>query len=165
MPSWDKFLLICISMVYFVCLADFVSRSEEDFLASIDRCGLLTKVGYSNQTRRSEMAVMVYLKVDNAVQHETIRFRNDKAPSKTYEALKRIPGNEICISIVASPILGFLKYPMEVSSQDGELYFQANMESTYLDRNPYILWFFVIPISFILTKLLNNWALRKRANA
>jgi hypothetical protein len=146
-------------------LADFISRSEDDFLTSIDRCGLLTKVEYSNQTRRSELAVMMHLKVDDVLQPERIRFRNDKTPSKTYEALKRIPKNEVCISMMASPILGFLKYPMKVTSQDRELYFQANMESTYLDKKPYIFWFLVIPISFILTKLLNGWALRKRANA
>ena len=166
MPSWEKFLLISISIIYFICLADFVSRSEQDLLAPKEICGLLEKVEYSNRTRRSERAVMMYLNVDNELQAIKIRFRNDKNPSKTYKALKRMPVNDgVCISIITSPLLSFLKYPMLVRSQDGELYFQANMLSTYFDKKLYIFWFFIILISFILARLLNKWVSIRRANA
>ena len=165
MTVWNKRLLISISIIYFFCLADFMSRSEEDLLNPIETCGLVTQVEYNNKTRRSELSVMIFLKVDNALQPTKIKFRNDKSPIKTYETLKHIPSNEVCISMVSSPLFNFLKYPIQVKSQDGELYFQASMSSTYFDKQPYIFWSFMLPISFVLAKLLNNWALRKRANA
>ena len=165
MPSWDKLLLACMSIIYFICLADFISRSKEDALSPIEQCGLLEKVEYANRIRRSELAVMLHLKAVGSSNPTKIRFRNDKTPSKTYEMLKRIPASEVCVSTVASPILGFLKYPIQVRSSGGELYFQTNMRSTYLDSKPYIFWFFIIPVSFVLAKLLNDWASRKRENA
>jgi len=154
-----------MSIIYFTCLADFSSRSKEDALSPIVQCGLLEKVEYANRNRRSELAVMLHLKVDDSLNPNKIRFRNDKTPSNTYEMLKRIPASEVCVSTVASPILGFLKYPTQVRSSGGELYFQTNLRSTYLDSKPYIFWFFVIPVSFVLAKLLNGWASRKRGNA
>lgn len=165
MPSWDKLLLACMSIIYITCLADFISRAKDDALSPIEQCGLLEKVEYANRVRRSELAVMLHLKADGSLNSTKIRFRNDKNPGNTYEMLKRIPASEVCVSTVASPILGFLKYPIQVRSSGGELYFQTNLRSTYLDSKPYIFWFFAIPVSFALARLLNGWASRKRENA
>lgn len=128
MRTWEKYLAIVASVIYLVCLTDFVTRSDEDITKKSTSCGVLSKVEFSNPSgyRGSGLATMVYLITDN----------------------------------------GPKKYRIKRSVNESQgILFSEPLERTYLNSEPYVFWLFLIPVSFVLTKLLNHLTMKKRKNA
>lgn len=58
------------------------------------------------------------------------------------------------------------KYRIKRSVNESQgILFSEPLERTYLNSGPYVFWLFLIPVSFVLTKLLNHLTMKKRKNA
>lgn len=163
MRSWDKYLAIAASVIYFVCLVDFVARSDKDITKKSISCGTLSKVEFSTPSgyRGSRLATMIYLRMNDGQK----KYRIERKVNEARKSLAPYIGDKVCVASLSSPLLSFLVYPIEVVHESQGVVFKEPLERTYLNNEPYIFWLFMLPVSFALTKTLNDWAARKRKNA
>lgn len=108
-PTSDDRRVFILFLLYLFATIDYLSRSPDDFDMAKMNCGKLESANYSSSHRGGSS---VTVKINSSDGPDT--FSVGYPPSDLDEQLSKYVGKKICIRYVRSPLMFFLKYPMEI---------------------------------------------------
>lgn len=144
--KFDIWFFGILLLAYLFSSVDYLSRSPDDFDKSKMNCGKLENASYSSTGIRGSGGLI--LKISSSDYPN--KFRLARQTLSLEKQLSIYIGKEICIRYIKSPLMVFLKYPIEIYDNKKIIVSREVLLSQYLDRDgSYFFWFVILSTYFI----------------